>query len=160
MQTLPTHTLRQKFVELHSTAFPMHIHEMKGLYNLTVVSCFILYYIFHNSMTFTELFAIKHNKISFERVTWLTVMVPRSKSVGSGPTENIILRIVDATSVRTPDSRGSVITMATDTNITAQIKPEKCCPSSRRIRTDNYSQWCKPCSKDMLLWSSKSTHHQ
>jgi hypothetical protein len=65
-------------------------------------------------------------------------MVPRSKSVGSGPAEKIILRIVDATSVRTPDSRGSVITMATDTNITAQIKPEKCCPNSRRMRSTDY----------------------
>lgn len=65
-------------------------------------------------------------------------MVPRSKRVGSGPTEKIILRIVDATSVRTPDSRGSVITMAADTNITAQIKPEKCCPSSRRKNGTNY----------------------
>jgi len=59
-------------------------------------------------------------------------MVPRVISVGSGPTEKIILRIVDATNVRTPDSRGRVITMAADTNITAQIKPDKCCPNSGR----------------------------
>jgi hypothetical protein len=59
-------------------------------------------------------------------------MVPRSISVGSGPTEKINLRIVDATNVRMPDSRGRVITMAADTNITAQIKPDKCCPKSGR----------------------------
>jgi hypothetical protein len=59
-------------------------------------------------------------------------MVPRISSVGSGPKEKIILRIEDATNVRTPDSRGRVITMAIDTNITAQIKPDKCCPNSRR----------------------------
>jgi hypothetical protein len=59
-------------------------------------------------------------------------MVPSSNRVGSGPTEKIILRIVDATNVRTPDSRGRVITMAADTNITAQIKPDKCCPNSKR----------------------------
>ena len=58
--------------------------------------------------------------------------VPRVISVGSGPAEKIILRIVDATNVRTPDSRGRVITMAADTNITAQIKPDKCCPNSGR----------------------------
>ena len=59
-------------------------------------------------------------------------MVPRVSSVGSGPTEKIILRIVDATNVRTPDSRGRVITMAADTNITAHINPDKCCPNSGR----------------------------
>jgi hypothetical protein len=69
-------------------------------------------------------------------------MVPKSKRVGSGPTEKIILRIVDATSVRMPDSRGSVITMAADTNITAHIKPEKCCPSSRRKNRTNYYTQC------------------
>ena len=65
-------------------------------------------------------------------------MVPRSISVGSGPIEKIILRIVDATNVRRPDSRGTVSTMAADTNITAQIKPDKCCPNSARKKKEYY----------------------
>jgi hypothetical protein len=69
-------------------------------------------------------------------------MVPSISSVGSGPTEKIILRIVDITNVRTPDSRGTVITMAADTNITAQIKPDKCCPNSGRGKKNKDSSIC------------------
>lgn len=56
--------------------------------------------------------------------------VPRSHKVGSGPAENIILKIVEATKVRIPDSLGKVITMAAEINIIAQIRPERWAPSS------------------------------
>ena len=57
--------------------------------------------------------------------------VPKSQRVGSGPAENIILKIVDATRVLIPDSLGSVMTIAADISITAQIRPDKCGPSSK-----------------------------
>lgn len=50
-----------------------------------------------------------------------TVTDPSSQSVGSGPIENINRRIIDATRVRIPDSRGNVITMANDESIITQI---------------------------------------
>lgn len=60
--------------------------------------------------------------------------MPRSQSVGSGPAEKIILRMVEATSVRMPDSRGKVMTMAAETNITAHIRPDRWGPSSIKTR--------------------------
>ena len=52
------------------------------------------------------------------------VTVPRSHSVGSGPRENISLRIVEATSVLMPVSLGNVTTMAVEANIATQINTE------------------------------------
>lgn len=61
----------------------------------------------------------------FIKVIYVTVRVPNSHRVGSGPAENIILKIVDATRVLIPDSLGRVITIAADISITAQINPDK-----------------------------------
>lgn len=68
---------------------------------------------------------IKNNNNKKTRSKILTVNIPKIHKVGSGPTEKINLRIVDATNVLTPDSRGTVTTIAAETNITAQISPEK-----------------------------------
>lgn len=59
-------------------------------------------------------------------VTLLTVSEPSNHKVGSGPTENINLNIVEATNVRMPDSRGKVTTITADESMTVQISPEKC----------------------------------
>jgi hypothetical protein len=58
------------------------------------------------------------------------VIPPSISNVGSGPIENIKRRMVDATNVRTPDCRGSVMTMAADTIMIAQIRADKCVLSS------------------------------
>lgn len=54
-----------------------------------------------------------------------TVTKPSSHNVGSGPTEKINRKIVDATNVRIPDSLGKVITIAADASITVQIKADR-----------------------------------
>lgn len=54
-----------------------------------------------------------------------TVTNPSNHKVGSGPIENINRKIVDATNVRIPDSRGNVMTIAADESITAQIRADK-----------------------------------
>ena len=60
-----------------------------------------------------------------------TVRKPSNHNVGSGPMEKINRNIVEATSVRMPDSRGKVMTIIADESITVQIRADKCELSSR-----------------------------
>lgn len=60
----------------------------------------------------------------------VTVTEPNNYNVGSGPTENTIRSIIDATRVRIPDKRGTVHTIAKDINIIVQTSQDKCGLSS------------------------------
>lgn len=71
----------------------------------------------------------------------MTVIEPRTHSVGSGPSEKMHRSIIDATSVRMPDSRGNVITIASDDNMMAQISHDICELSSiNQSKLKLYSQ--------------------
>ena len=56
--------------------------------------------------------------------------------MGSRPTENISRNIVEAIRVRIPDGRGSVMTMASDTNIAVHTRPDNLGSSSTEIEHD------------------------
>lgn len=58
------------------------------------------------------------------------VTVPSNHNVGSGPRENISLRIVVTTKVLMPVSLGRVETMTNDTNMATQISTDIEDPSS------------------------------
>lgn len=64
-----------------------------------------------------------------------TVRNPSNQRVGSGPIENINLRIVDATRVLIPDSRGRVKTITAEDSITVHMRPDKCGISSETNNT-------------------------
>lgn len=59
-----------------------------------------------------------------------TVSAPKINKVGSGPREKMHLKIVDATKVRMPVSRGNVKTIAADDDIEAHINAEIVDPNS------------------------------
>lgn len=73
----------------------------------------------------------------------MTVNDPSSHSVGSGPTEKIMRRIIDATSVRMPDGRGTVHTIANDINIMVQTSHDKCEFNSKmeEKRNESHRNW-------------------
>lgn len=50
---------------------------------------------------------------------------PSNQRVGAGPIENISRNIVDATRVRIPDSRGSVMTITVEASMTVQMSIDK-----------------------------------
>lgn len=70
-----------------------------------------------------------------------TVTEPSNHNVGSGPIENIHRNITDATSVRIPDSRGNVITIANDDNIMAHISIDMCEFNSAVKKTKKKFVW-------------------
>jgi hypothetical protein len=64
----------------------------------------------------------------------LTVAVPRRMSVGSGPIDNINRTVVNAMSVLTLACRGTVITIAADTIITAQVNADQWVLTSEKMQ--------------------------
>ena len=60
-------------------------------------------------------------------------------SVGSRPTEKMSLRMVAAMSERTPDGRGTVMTMASETSMAAHTRPETRESSSVVCKHINYT---------------------
>ena len=54
----------------------------------------------------------------------LTMEIPRSARVNSGPAETMSLRMIDKTRLLIATGDGTVITMARETSRNAQIRPE------------------------------------
>lgn len=67
----------------------------------------------------------------------VTVNEPNSHSVGSGPIEKIMRSIIDATSVRMPEVRGTVNTIIIDMKIIAQISNDRWVFNSERDTKSN-----------------------
>jgi hypothetical protein len=82
-----------------------------------------------NKYHLENFFAIKIGKKNQGKIH--TVIVPSIIKVGSGPMESIKRTVVNATSVLTLACRGTVITMAADTIITAQVRADQCVLTSR-----------------------------
>ena len=55
--------------------------------------------------------------------------------VGSSPRENMSLRMLDAISVWMPDDRGAVTTIAMETNIAVQTRPDRRGSSSEKVNS-------------------------
>ena len=62
----------------------------------------------------------------------LTFASPRIFKVGSSPTENISLNMVEPTNVLIPEGRGNVTMMANDTNMASQTSTESLVSRSTR----------------------------
>ena len=63
--------------------------------------------------------------VFFSFLLLLTFASPNNLRVGSNPTENISLKIVDPTNVLIPDGRGNVTIMANDTSMASHTSTDR-----------------------------------